>query len=77
MPSESYVALALRSVASTVETAEPLITAISGSAAVGGVLGLAWAMGRDESSWERPTAIGTVCGSLVGALLVVVDLANG
>ena len=71
---EGYLAVAVRSATSAVEGAEPLLTALGGGAGVGSVLGVAWAMHKGYSQWERSAAYGSVGGALVGAALLLVDI---
>jgi hypothetical protein len=73
---ESYLTLAARG-ASAVEAAQPLFAALGGGAALGNVLAFAWEIRQDDPRWDRAIAYGSVGGALVGALLLVVDMARG
>jgi hypothetical protein len=76
MPVEPRVETVLRLATSAVEAAQPLFAAVGGGAAVGSVLGVAWEARSEAPQWDRAAAIGSMCGALVGAGLIVADLAR-
>ena len=57
------------------EAAEPIITLIGGTAALGSALACVHEWSKDEPQWDQAMGTGAVLGAVAGAALLLLDTA--